>query len=120
MNYKSDPIFIPQKKKTILDLEDKQYLNYSYSNFDCKTPEYGTPSKNIENFFERKETNSNMSVPLYSNNITDPNPYEPSPTNNYKFLFQKIYMDLYANISLSTSWNKSLKNSIMESKNEIE
>tara|TARA_B100000497_G_C7574315_1_gene345953 strand:+ start:552 stop:902 length:351 start_codon:yes stop_codon:yes gene_type:complete len=116
MNYKSDPISIPPKK--ILDLENRQYLNnsYSYCNFECKTPEYGTPAKNVENFFERKENNSNIPRPLYSNNITDPNPYEPSPTNNYKYLFQKIYMDLYANISLS----RSLKNSGLEVKNEIE
>lgn len=118
MNYKSDPISIPQKK--ILDLEKRQYLNNSYSNFECKTPEYGTPAKNIENFFERKENNSNIPRPLYSNNITDPNPYEPSPTNNYKYLFQKIYMDLYANISLSRSWNNNLKNLGSEVKNEIE
>ena len=92
INYVSEPIMIPKKIPKL----NSQYPDLSnFDNFSYKTPEYSTPPIKRDKFFE-----NNIEKSLYSNNRNDPNnPYEPSPTD--LSLFQKIYMNLYANISLA-------------------
>jgi len=104
MNNVSQPILIP--KKNISELDNQNHNLSSYNDFSYKTPEYNTPPIKKERFFE-----NNFSKCIYSNNRNGPNnPYEPSPPD--VSLFQKIYMDLYANISLIDQWNSRIKKSI--------
>tara|TARA_Y100000385_G_C12829885_1_gene524057 strand:- start:418 stop:750 length:333 start_codon:yes stop_codon:yes gene_type:complete len=110
MNYVSEPIMIPKK---FPELNSDNHNLSCFNNFSYKTPEYSTPPIKKDKFFE-----NNIEKSLYSNNRNDPNnPYEPSPTD--VSLFQKIYMDLYANISLAENWTNRLKHttSISDSKN---